>query len=71
METSIAGRAATAAVRIPRVGIGLGVIGLIVIAGAGALAARRGTNHRQPTKWIDAIEQGGAGSRTNDNGGIR
>ncbi|MFM9082640.1 MAG: hypothetical protein ACKOQ7_01850 [Actinomycetota bacterium] len=50
METSIAGQAATAAVRIPRVGIGLGVIGLIVIAGAGALAARRGTNHRQPTK---------------------
>lgn len=40
METSIAGRAATAAVRIPRVGIGLGVIGWIVIAGAGALAAR-------------------------------
>lgn len=50
MDTSIAGQAATAAIRFPRVGIGLGVIGLIVIAGAGALAARRGVARREPTK---------------------
>lgn len=50
METSIAGQAATAAVRIPRAGIGLGLVGLLVIAGAGALAARRGVARREPTK---------------------
>lgn len=50
METSIAGQAAEAAIRIPRVGIGLGVIGLLVLAGAGAFAARRGFAVRQPGK---------------------
>lgn len=50
MDTTIASQATTAALRIPRVGIGLGVIGLLVLAGAGALAARRGVARRDTVK---------------------
>ena len=46
MEANMATGAAQEAARIPRVGIGLGVIGLVVLGALGALAAKVGQGRK-------------------------
>ena len=46
METNMAAGAAQVAARIPRAGIGLGVIGLVVLGALGALAAKVGQGRK-------------------------